>query len=183
MKPKEALEAKCHEAEAQFTELRATARASTARSRGFEEAAKLLEADEAQSGLRKKLEDKARREKQTATEAEEKIQDLEALLSAYQDTLKMFAKETEDQAVPELRPGSELFRVRQYIVDQGKPVDMADLLKFLNKMDNAETRNSLRGSIGRYARAGTIFVKTAPNQFGLLALGHKPSTAEVDDPT
>jgi len=175
MPAKDAIEKLRRDAEAKLAELRVAVRSAKGRAQGFEEAAKLLETDETQGSIRKKLEDKARRERQSAEEAEGRIHEAEALISAYEDTLKLFAKEADDQSAPELRPGSELFRVREYIQQLGKPADMADLLKHLGKIDNAETRNSLRGSIGRYARTGSIFVKTAPNQFGLISLGHKQS--------
>lgn len=145
----------------------------------FSETLELLGSSPENASLRKKFEDKIRKERQSFDEMEATLAQIEARLSGYREALKLVEKESEDSE-PELRAGSELHRIRDAIRLMGQPLTLTQMLETLGEKDNPGKRNSLRGSIGRYAREGKIFVQTAPNTFGLLELGHKP---EATGPT
>lgn len=61
---------------------------------------------------------------------------------------------------------------REIIKNAGKPLNLSEILSMLSKPDTAENKNSIRGSLGRYARESKIFVLTSANTFGLIELGH-----------
>ena len=172
MEFKQALQEKCKRTEDRIGELKGIIRCCEARCRGFEETLQVLPTDGSVAPVRKRVEDKLKKERQMAAGAQEELLEVEALLSAYEEAVRLFEKD--EDAAPELRAGSELHRVRSYMLERRTPVGLGELLAHLGKADTAETRNSLRGSLSRYARTGSIFVKTAPNTFGLVELGHNP---------
>jgi hypothetical protein len=178
MTARETINTKCGEIQAEIDRMDSDLRAFTARCLGFEEAITMLKDEDRSGFLRKKLEDKIRKEKMAIEGAKDMISDAYARLSAFEETQKMLSKEGEDQA-PELRPGSELFKVREAIKKHGHPMNLSEMLKVLGKTETSETKNSLRGSIGRYARTDTIFTKISPNTFGLMELGHKTKTIDL----
>lgn len=152
------------------------------RSFAFEEALKLLGAEEGNEGVRKKLEDKLRKERESLDDLKAELANAMARLSGYKDVLRILEKETEEGAEPELRPGSELFKIRDAIRAMGQPLSLAQMLEVLGEQDNASKRNSVRGSVSRYAREGKIFVQTAVNTFGLLELGHRADQTPEPSP-
>lgn len=148
------------------------------RTKAFEETIKLLGSDPTNSHLVKKFEDKIRKERQTMDEERAALAEAMARLSGYKEAMKLLEKDAEEGGEPELRSGSELYRIRDAIRLMGQPLSLAQMLECLGEQDNPAKRNSVRGSVGRYARDGKIFVQTAPNTFGLLELGHKPQEEE-----
>jgi hypothetical protein len=173
------LEEKCASGEVEVSSLKvrvaASAQESLGRIRAFEDTVRMLGDNPENAHLRKKLEDKIRKEKQAADEERAALAEAMARLSGYREALKLLEKDAEESSEPELRPGSELYRIREAMRLMGQPLTLAQMLETLGEQDNAGKRNSVRGSVGRYAREGKIFVQTAPNTFGLLELGHKPT--------
>jgi hypothetical protein len=146
------------------------------RSHAFEETLKMLGDDPSTAALRRKFEDKIKKERQQLDEQKALLAEAMARLSGYKDAIKLMEKDAEEPSEPELRPGSELFKIREAVRMMGIPLTLAQMLEVLGEQDNPSKRNSVRGSIGRYARDNKIFVQTAPNTFGLLELGHKPAS-------
>ena len=107
----------------------------------------------------------------------------EAYIQAYQDMLKSLPRET-SEARPEaiLRGGSVAKRTREMILSEGRPLHILDILKGLGKGDDRGSRASLTSALGAYARRGEVFVRTAPNTFGLLELGHTPDAHSANEP-
>jgi len=105
------------------------------------------------------------------------IADIADRLDAFQETRKLLNKKANKEGVPELRSGSELFKVKAAIKDSGQPMSLSQMNALVGKEDNVKSRNSMRGSVARYV--GTIFVKTAENTYGLVELGHKPTGADL----
>ena len=174
------LETKCQEIQGEIGRLRVELRSANARYRGFEEANTLLIGEAISALARKRIEDKIRKERHGLEEIEAKIRDAEATLTAYQETQRMLSRESCEQSEPTLRANTELAKIRDFIRTLQRPVDLSEILGMLQKEDTSLTRNSLRGSISRYAKTNTIFVKTAPNTFGLTELGHKSPIMETD---
>ena len=54
-----------------------------------------------------------------------------------------------------------------------------EILTKLGKSIDNQNRVSLVGTLGSYSRKGRIFIRTAPNTFGLLELGHREATGDV----
>jgi hypothetical protein len=95
----------------------------------------------------------------------------EAYLSAMQDAMKLLPKETNGETFRgsvQLREGSKLAKVRDILKEKGKPMRIGDILPLIGERVSAETRVSLAGSLGNYARQGKIFQKSGPNEFTLL---------------
>ncbi len=107
----------------------------------------------------------------------------EAYIQAYQDMLKSLPRESSETR-PEamFRAGSAAKRTREMIIDAGRPLHINDVLKGLGKRDDRAARASLTSALGAYARKGEVFVRTAPNTFGLLEMGHAAGTQAVDEP-
>lgn len=176
----ELLSLKCRSTEEEISGLRSRnttiQQEVSGRCKAFEETISLLGNNPENLHLRKKLEDKIRKERQAVEQSAAELAEAEARLSGYKDAIKMLGKDADDPTEPELRAGSELFRIREAIRAMGQPLSLAQMLEALGEQDNPQKRNSVRGSVGRYARDNKIFVQTAPNTFGLLELNHKPQT-------
>ncbi len=97
----------------------------------------------------------------------------EAYIQALQDTLKALPRDIADVR-PEkiLRAGGIMAKVRQTILSNGNPMPLDQILTTLGKDTDKKTRASVGGAIGNYARKGEVFVRTGPNTFGLIELGH-----------
>jgi hypothetical protein len=160
---------------------RVSLRTADARRKAFQEALDVLPDGEGGMYLRKKLEDKIRKEGVAGEQFAAELTDAEAKLSAFEETVKLLEKEEEESSgSTELRPNSDVYRIRETLRNAGKPLNLSEICSLLDKQDTAENKNSIRGSLGRYAREGRIFVQTAPNTFGLVELGHKTHNEPID---
>jgi hypothetical protein len=146
--------------------------ASDGRVKGFEESIEVLKRDPSSGYLVKKLQDKIKKEKEEMEAVRSCIHELKAKCQAFDEALKLIEK-GEDAGIHELRKDSELARIQEAIRMLGDPMTVDDMLSLLKKEDTRGNRNSIRGSVARYAREGKIFVQTGPGTFGLLELGHK----------
>ena len=121
------------------------------------------------AAARRKLGDNINKEGQVITELEHRITDSEGKISAFDEAIKLLPKDHAQSR--DLRPGSELAKVRDLIRAKGQPLTLDDILRGLNYECDDKKRNSLRGSLSNYARDGRIFTKEdAPDTFGLLEL-------------
>ncbi|HXM51207.1 MAG TPA: hypothetical protein VN956_25410 [Pyrinomonadaceae bacterium] len=91
------------------------------------------------------------------------MQELQAVLKSLPDE-----EGDEGRAEIALRRGSEASKARDALRDVRKPLHVDTLLTAIGKEINKKTRASLAGQLGLYARKDQIFVKTGPNEFGLL---------------
>ena len=76
-------------------------------------------------------------------------------------------KGNEEDGGPTLRPGSDLEKARNAILEAGKPLHIKDLVVAIGKEQTKENRTSLSGSIGAYVRREIIFTRPKPNTFGV----------------
>jgi hypothetical protein len=113
------------------------------------------------------LQDKLKKEQASVEELEAGIVDARGRASAFEEALRLFPKEGEEV---ELRAGSQLADVRRILSQHGKPMSLADILATLGKnVEDVKARNSLRGSLGKYALDGRVFTKEeGPDMFGLI---------------
>jgi hypothetical protein len=138
-------------------------------------------------GLREDLLRKIERKQAEMADAERQWERLragtEAYIQALQDTIKVLPRDS-SEVKPEhiLRAGGALARVRDLILLHGKPQHASDILRALGKPIEKKSRASLTSALGAYVRRGEIFVRTAPNTFGLIELGHT-ATSEEEPPS
>lgn len=71
-----------------------------------------------------------------------------------------------------LRPGTAIAGARDAILAAGQPLYISDILAAMGRSE--EDRVSLVGSLSKYVGREEVFIRTAPNTFGLLELGHGP---------
>lgn len=115
------------------------------------------------------------------TELESQLAQAKAYLQAIQDSIKAMPRESAD-AEQSLRAGSGLARTREILKLSGKPMHISEILKAMGKPVDKKNRLSLSGSLATYARRKEIFVRTAPNTFGLLEFGSAPKEQTEDLP-
>lgn len=131
-------------------------------------------------GLQKKIEAK----ELEVEELRKRIGEAAAYIQGLQDVIKMLPRGQTSAAAsqPELRPGTLLFKARDAIKAAGKPLHIVELLKALGRPIDKNNRAGLAGSIAAYARKGEIFIRTAPNTFGLIgSTPHPPDGFGVID--
>lgn len=121
-------------------------------------------------------------------EAETKLREARAYVQALNDVLKTIPKEEKDAnattlpaAVRELRHGSDVAKARDALLKAGAPLHISELLPAIGKPVNKQSRVSLSGSLGAYARDQIIFTRTAPNTFGLIEFQNTGSREELEE--
>lgn len=127
-------------------------------------------------GLKEDIQRKIDRKQQELVEREAtfKIERASALayIQALQDLLKTLPRDASDVRSAEqvLRPGSGMAQAKDLISKAGKPLHIGELLRAMGRPVSKENRASLGGSISNYVRRGEVFIKTAPNTFGLIGM-------------
>lgn len=107
---------------------------------------------------------------------------VEAYILALQETIRSLPREASDVRPEDiLRPGGVLARVRGLVLAKRTPQDVHDILQALGKPNDKKSRASITSMLGTYVRRGEIFVRTSPNTFGLIELGHNQFAPERDE--
>lgn len=96
------------------------------------------------------------------------LMQLESTIHGLEEALKCFPQEGEPtkQIFRELRPGTELYAVKELLLKEGKPLHMDKIMELLGKDPNKKT--SLAGSLNSYVKQGKVFTKKGPSVFGLI---------------
>ena len=113
---------------------------------------------------------------------EEKLKAAKVYLTALNDILRSLDKVVDEENVETLRPGSTIGLARRLILDSNSPLHINDILVKLDKSGTREARASLTSSLAAYVKRGEVFVRTGPNTFGLIELGHFPDSANNLEP-
>ncbi len=164
---KDELAKRCREAQSELDKVRTRLREAKSRASVFDEAITLLDGAYESDTIHRKLEDKIRKEKASINNLRESVIDLEGRIAAFEETIKLFDVDAIDQPT-DLRPNTDLFRVREILQKAKRPLDLGTLLTELGKEDSTGNRNSLRNSLSRYTKQNRIFVKVAQNTFDLV---------------
>jgi hypothetical protein len=122
---------------------------------------------------RRKIEERLRTKEDEIRELETRIRDAQVYVQALRDVLRILSRgpETNIRAGAP-RPGSGMAKVREFILEKGRPGHVSELLEALGRPATRQARASLSGSLAAYVRKGEIFTRPNPNTFGLLELGH-----------
>jgi hypothetical protein len=156
-------------AEAEVQRLEAELRVGKAKAAAFEESLAALgingEAGAVASVLRR-VQEKTKKEQAGINELASAIIDAKGRVAGFDEVLKLFPKDGEDA---ELRADSQMYRVREVLRKNGRPMNLTEILKELGFEGDEKKRNSLRGSLASYARDGRVFDRGEGTEtFGLL---------------
>jgi hypothetical protein len=111
---------------------------------------------------------------------DQQLSEIRVYIQALQDGLKLLPKEEGDQATAkELRPGSALAQVQEFLKKEGSPQHISAILQFLGRPIDKANRVSIAGSLGGYVKEKRIFTKTGPNIFGLIEFGEEVPAAKT----
>jgi len=119
-------------------------------------------------GIRENFQKLINKKLEEISSLELQIREARAYVQALQDSMKLLPKDSAGSSEYVLREGSTLAKTRDIIRDVGAPMPIIDILKALGKPLDMKHRTSLAGTLSAYSRDSKIFVKTAPNTFGLL---------------
>ena len=131
--------------------------------------------------VRDEIEKKIEKKRDECTYFERQLAEAKTYLQALQDVLKLHSKEDANgNSDKSLRAGSDIARIREMILREGKEVQITAMLLELGKDDTKPARNSLAGSLGAYARKGRVFKRGGqPNTFTLIELESKAVTETI----
>ncbi len=123
-------------------------------------------------GARESLQKLIDRKQAEIVRLEKELRDAKVYIQAVQDSFRLLPKEISVETSPrELRAGSMLAKVQEFLRKQGKPEHISAILEHLGKPQDKQNRVSLSGSLGAYAKELRIFTRAAPNTFGLIEFG------------
>ena len=134
---------------------------------------------------RRKIEDRIKKKEEEIQNLEIQSRDARVYVKALQDVLKILPREAEasnDSSAVTLRQGSAVAAAREIILKRGQPVHISHLLREMGRELTRESRASLGSSLAAYVRKGEIFTRPAPNQFGLVELGHSKMDGISQEP-
>ena len=83
-----------------------------------------------------------------------------------------------------IRAGSVVQKTKELLEREGLALHISHILVGIGKDDTKRNRASLSSSLARYARKNQEFVRTGPNEFGLMEHVHSTNGAnqQVDLP-
>jgi len=132
---------------------------------------------------KRKIEAKLNQKEKEIQSLTQKIKDAKVYAKALRDVLSLINKDdSENCSESKLKSGSAVAQAKQIIIDQGEPVHIDNILRAMGKEVTRDVKSSLTSSLAAYVRRKEIFVRTAPNTFGLLELGHSEVGVISDEP-
>jgi len=149
---------------------------------GFQASIQAADGDQtpAASVFKRKLEAKITEECDARDKIKITITGAKARKSAFEETLKILPKNGADGAQRELRPNTELAKVRDVLLKAAKPLTLDEIIIGIgkssdDKRDDKSRKISLRGSLRGYAKDGKFFtIEEAADTFGLMEFKKTP---------
>ena len=132
-------------------------------------------------GMRENLQKLISKKQEEVAALELKVTETRAYIQGLQDSMKLLPRDSSDLAEYALREGTALAKARDAIKAAGAPMTISDLLRAIGKSQDKKHRVSLAGTLSGYARDGKVFVKTAPNTYGLLEFKNPLPEADHED--
>ena len=130
-------------------------------------------------GIRENLQKLVAKKQEEIAALALKITETKAYIQGLQDSMKLLPRDNNGASEYSLREGTALAKTRDALKAAGTPMTIVDILKALGKPQDKAHRLSLAGTLSGYARDNKVFVRTAPNTFGLLEF--KTAQSEMDD--
>lgn len=101
----------------------------------------------------------------------------ERYLQALEDAYRMMDKDSpeggsEVRSIVVLKPGSDLAKVRDILLDAGHPLHIKVIMERMGLGTDQKAQSSLVGSLGQYVRKKKVFDRPEPNVFGLIELSN-----------
>lgn len=125
-------------------------------------------------GLRDKFKRRIKNKERDIKQLEAEVGKEKAYLQALKDSLKDIPRDdTDEPTTMKLRKGSMCYKARELLEQTSHPMHIEDIITGIGMEFNSDTRSSLRGSLGPYLRKGQIFIRTAPNTFGLIGVNYE----------
>jgi hypothetical protein len=130
---------------------------------------------------RQKIEGLIEKKRQENAELQRQIEKNDTYIQGLLDSLRFLPKETNGEVKPEsnLRPGSDVYKAREFLRQLGRPAYVMDIIKGIGKEENTANRVSLSGTMSWWVRKGQIFTRPKPNTFGLVEF-ESTSTDEAE---
>lgn len=128
----------------------------------------------ANQSFKRKIEAKIADEEDAVAKVLLKITDAKARKSAFEETLKFLPKTGTNGIQRDLRPNTELAKVRDALLAAGEPLTLDEIIFKIgktadDKRDEKSRKISLRGSLRGYAKEGKFFtIEESPDTFGLI---------------
>ena len=133
-------------------------------------------------GIRENLQRLVTKKQEEIASLELKITEARAYIQGLQDSIKLLPRDGNGIAEYALREGTALAKTRDLLKTAGTPLTIVEILKGLGKPQDKSNRISLAGTLSGYARDGKVFVKTAPNTFGLIEFKNTQPESEEEIP-
>jgi hypothetical protein len=130
--------------------------------------------------LRREFEKLIEKKRGEIVDAQKAIAAAEAYIQAMLDAIKKLPKE-ESALAPSVRPGSDVEKIRDAILNAGKPLHLSEIILALGRNDDADSKAKIAGLLGWYTTKGKVFTKTAPNTFGLVESAPPDLPAQFGD--
>ena len=111
----------------------------------------------------------------------ESLSKAEAYIEAMSESLRLIRRTESANTENGLRPGSMVYKAREILQKEGRPLYIGEILTRLGKQPTKGNRVSLSGSLGSYVRDNNIFTRPAPNTFGLVEFSEKPDVDNAID--
>src|SRR5688572_1815709 len=100
-------------------------------------------------GLRDQLERKIQAKNQDIARLENEVREARSYIQGLQDALKMLPRDRDPAGLSKiLRAGSDMAKTREFILKEGIPKHIDDILKALGK--GKDQKASISGSLGNY---------------------------------
>jgi hypothetical protein len=132
---------------------------------------------------RDELQKRIERKRADISNIKSQLRDAEVYIQALEEAIKLLPRESPDTEPPTaLRPGSQVARARDILMEHGKPMHVQELVKALGKEPDHNNRAALSGSLSAYVRKHEIFTRPSPNTFGLVEFNGKPPLAKHAGP-
>lgn len=113
------------------------------------------------------------------TELESQRLACEAVINELESIIRLLPKDDLSvQIVKQLRFGTDVYKAREALELARKPLYIKELIEKIGEQPTRNRRSSLSSQLSAYANKNEIFVKTAPNTFGLIDYGPEPVSAD-----
>ena len=121
--------------------------------------------DPATAALLRRLQEKIKKEESEVADLRLSVARTRARSDGFDEVLRLLPRDGED----ELRAGSTMYEVREFLRAAGRPMHLDEILKAIGFEGRDDKRNSLRGSLAAYANKGRVFTKgDSQETFGLI---------------